>query len=169
MTIRRLGYICNRSFFEAPVKQLIGALVAETYIDEVKKAGVIFIQLERLMTEACEGDTIVTQNMNMFGSSLEELEYNILRLIIKKVKIEFLNEKITLSAEFPQMVFTFLHAMHALLNFKRNIKDSGTGTLSEEDIPEARLRVASGETEAAVAKDYNTTIATLRKILGKHG
>lgn len=120
------------------------------------------------------GDIVVCQSMDRLARNMEELRTLVSELTQRGVRIEFVREQLTFTAESQPL----LHMLHNFAEFERSLlqerrregiavaKAQGkykghTAKLSPEQAHQLRQRANAGESKTALAKEFGISRETL--------
>ena len=179
---QRIGYIRVSTFDQNPERQLEGIQVDRTFTDKASGKDVHREQLEVLMTFVRTGDTVVVHSMDRLARNLDDLRRIVQSLTKNGVRIEFIKENLTFTGEDSPMANLMLSVMGAFAEFERALirerqregivlaKQRGAyrgrkRALSDTDIVALKLRVATGEKKAQIARDFGISRETLYQYL----
>jgi DNA invertase Pin-like site-specific DNA recombinase len=139
-------------------------------------------QLEAMLSYVREGDTVVVHSMDRLARNLDDLRRLVQSLTSRGVRVEFVKENLSFTGEDSPLANLMLSVMGAFAEFERALirerqregialaKQRGVyrgrkRSLSEAQIGELRMRLGSGETKAAIARDLGISRETLYQYL----
>jgi len=179
---QRIGYVRVSSLDQNPDRQLEQIPVDRTFTDKASGKDVARPQLDALLRFAREGDTVVVHSMDRLARNLDDLRRLVQQLTARGIRVAFVKEGLTFTGEDAPMATLLLSVMGAFAEFERALirerqregialaKRRGAYrgrkmALSVEQRAEARVRVATGEQKAAVARVYGISRETLYQYL----
>ncbi len=129
-----------------------------------------------------EGDTVVVHSMDRLARNLDDLRRPVWGLTKRRIRVEFVEESLTLTGEDSPMATLLLSMLGAVSEFERALikerqregiaiaKRKGLyrgrkRSLSAEQGEELRRRVAAGEKKAVIARDFGISRETLYQYL----
>jgi DNA invertase Pin-like site-specific DNA recombinase len=139
-------------------------------------------QLQALLQYAREGDTIVVHSMDRLARNLDDLRRLMLGQTKRGVRIQFVKESLTFTAEESPMANLLLSVMGAFAEFERALikerqregitlaRQRGAylgrrKSVPPEKVAELRRRSDSGEKKAALAREFGISRETLYQYL----
>jgi len=182
MTGQRIGYVRVSSLDQNPDRQLEQVPVDRIFTDHASGKDVARPQLDTLLRFAREGDTVVVHSMDRLARNLDDLRRLVQLLTGRGIRVEFIKEQLTFTGEDSPMATLLLSVMGAFAEFERALirerqregialaKQRGVyrgrkKALSAEQRVELRLRLATGEKKAQVAREYGISRETLYQYL----
>jgi DNA invertase Pin-like site-specific DNA recombinase len=100
-------------------RQLDGIEVDKTFTDKASGKDTKRPQLELLMSFVRSGDTVIVHSMDRFARNLDHLRQIVQTLTSKGIRIEFVKEHLTFTAEDSPMAKLMLSVMGAIHEFDR--------------------------------------------------
>jgi DNA invertase Pin-like site-specific DNA recombinase len=139
-------------------------------------------QLKAALEYLREGDRLVVHSLDRLARNLMDLKKIVTDLTTRDVVVEFIKEKLVFTSEDNAMSNLLLNVMGSFAEFERSLirerqregiavaKKAGKYTgrkkaLSPDRVADLRKRVSSGETKAAVARDFGISRETLYKYM----
>jgi DNA invertase Pin-like site-specific DNA recombinase len=179
---QRLGYIRVSSFEQNSERQLETIEVARTFTDRLSGKDAQRPELERLLSFAREGDTVVVHSMDRLARNLDDLRRLVQTFTGRGVRVEFVKEGLVFTGEDSPMATLMLSVMGAFAEFERALirerqlegialaKRKGIyrgrkQALSPTQAEELRRRVQAGEPKAALAREFQISRDTLYEYL----
>jgi DNA invertase Pin-like site-specific DNA recombinase len=186
---QRIGYIRVSSSDQNPARQLEQVQLDKEFTDKASGKNSQRPELEALLTYAREGDTVLVHSMDRLARNLDDLRSIVQKFTARGVRIEFVKESLIFTGEDSPMANLMLSVMGAFAEFERALirerqregialaKKRGAyrgrkKSLSESQVAELRLRVASGDKKAQLAREYGISRETLYqylRLLGSNG
>jgi DNA invertase Pin-like site-specific DNA recombinase len=165
----RVGYIRVSTLDQNPERQLEQVALDRVYTDYASGKDTERPQLAAALSFLREGDTLFVHSMDRLARNLDDLRRLVQGLTRRGVRIEFIQEHLTLTGEDSPMATLLLSVMGAFAEFERALicerqregiavaKRRGVyrgrkKLLSKEQAARLRERVAAGEPKAAVAR-----------------
>lgn len=178
---QRIGYVRVSSFDQNPARQLEDVPVDKLFTDKASGKDVQRPELEKLLSFAREGDTVVVHSMDRLARNLDDLRRLVQKLTERGIRIEFIKEGLTFTGEDSPMATLLLSVMGAFAEFERALirerqregielaKQRGAyrgrkKTLSLEQTTEL-CRRAIIEPKAKLAREFGISRETLYKYL----
>ena len=179
---QRIGYVRVSTLDQNAERQLEGIPVDRTFLDKKSGKDVDRDQLDAMREFVRQGDTIVVHSMDRLAPNLDDLRHVGQVRTDKGVRIEFVKEGLSFTGEDSPMAKLMLSVMGAFAEFERSLirerqregialaKQRGAyrgrkRALSEDDIANAKSRVAAGDTKAQIARDFGVSRETLYQYL----
>jgi len=179
---QRVGYVRVSTLDQRTERQLEQIPVDRLFTDHVSGKDTQRTQLAALLTFVREGDTVVVHSMDRLARNLEDLRRLVRELNARGVRVEFVKEGLTFTGENTPMATLLLSVMGAFAEFERALirerrregialaKRRGVyrgrkKALSEAQANAMRQRALSGETKAALAREYGISRETLYQYL----
>lgn len=186
MKNQRIGYVRVSTFDQNPERQLEHVAVDRLFTDKASGKDTRRPELERLLTFARDGDTVVVHSMDRLARNLDDLRRIVQTLTGRGIRIEFIKESLTFSGEDSPMANLMLSVMGAFAEFERALirerqregialaKQRGAyrgrkKALSPERVNELRRRAGAGEQKAKLAREYGISRETLYQYLRTDG
>jgi DNA invertase Pin-like site-specific DNA recombinase len=179
---QRIGYIRVSSSDQNPARQLEQVQLDKEFTDKASGKNSQRPELEALLTYAREGDTVLVHSMDRLARNLDDLRSIVQKLTARGVRIEFVKESLIFTGEDSPMANLMLSVMGAFAEFERALirerqregialaKQRGAyrgrkKSLSDGQVTDLRLRVASGDKKAQLAREYGISRETLYQYL----
>ena len=179
---QRIGYVRVSSFDQNPERQLEQVEVDKVFTDMASGKDIRRPELERLLAFVREGDTVVVHSMDRLARNLDDLRHLVQGLTLRSVRIDFVEERLTLTGEDSPMANLMLSVMGAFAEFERALiherqregialaKQRGAyrgrkRSLNSEQVAKLKQRVAAGEQKALIARDLGISRETLYQYL----
>ena len=179
MVGQRIGYVRVSTVEQNTERQLDGVDVARTFTDHASGKDVQRPQLQLCMAFVREGDTLIVHSIDRLARNLDDLRGIVQRLVARGVRVQFVKESLTFSAEANAANILMLSMMGAFAEFERalmrerqregiaiaqraGVYRGRRGKLSATRIEDLRNRVAEGkESKIAIARDMGIHPSTL--------
>lgn len=175
---QRIGYVRVSSLDQNPERQLEQVQVDRIFTDKASGKDTQRPELDSLLTFVREGDTVVVHSMDRLARNLDDLRSLVQQLAARGVRVEFVKECLTFTGEDSPMANLMLSVMGAFAEFERTLirerqkegialaKQRGVyrgrqNSLSPEQVVEMKQRAASGETKAALAREFGVSRETI--------
>lgn len=168
---QRVGYIRVSSLDQNAARQLDGAALDRTFVDQASGKDAQRPQLEDLRAYVRDGDTVVVHSMDRLARNLDDLRRVVQEWTQKGVYVKFVQEHLTFTGDDAPMATLLLSVMGAFAEFERALirerqregvalaKQRGAyrgrkKTLGSEEIRELQRRAAFGEAKTQLAKAF---------------
>ncbi|WP_406277050.1 recombinase family protein [Nocardia sp. NBC_00881] len=178
----RVGYIRVSTVDQNTVRQLDGIDVERTFTDKASGKDTARPKLDELIGYVRDGDTVIVHSMDRLARNLDDLRRLVRTLTGKGVRVEFVKESLTFTGEDSPMANLLLSVMGAFAEFERALilerqregivaaKARGAYTgrkpaLTAERADQLRARAVSGESKAALAKEFGVSRETVYSYL----
>jgi DNA invertase Pin-like site-specific DNA recombinase len=129
-----------------------------------------------------EGNTVVVHSMDRLARNLEDLRRLVRELTSKGVRVQFIKESLTFTAEASPLSQLLLNVMGSFAELERALirerqregialaKAKGVykgrrRALSPEQVEQVKLKVAEGAKKTAVAREYDVSRETVHRYL----
>jgi DNA invertase Pin-like site-specific DNA recombinase len=129
-----------------------------------------------------EGNTVVVHSMDRLARNLEDLRRLVRELTSKGVRVQFIKESLTFTAEASPLSQLLLNVMGSFAELERALirerqregialaKAKGVykgrrRALSPEQVEQVKLKVAEGAKKTAVAREYDVSRETVNRYL----
>lgn len=183
---QRIGYVRVSTIDQNTARQLEGISVDRTFTDYASGRDVNRPQLQLCLGFVRDGDTLVVHSIDRLARNLDDLRRLVQDLTARGVRVEFVTENLTFTADASPVSTMMLTMMGCLAEFERalirerqreGIKlaqrrgayRGGVYKLSTARAAELRERVAAGrESKAAIARDFGIDPKTLRNYLRRN-
>lgn len=179
---QRLGYVRVSSFDQNSERQLENIPVARVFTDRASGKDAQRPELDRLLSFARQGDTVVVHSMDRLARNLDDLRRLVQEFTGRGVRVEFVKEGLVFTGEDSPMATLMLSVMGAFAEFERALirerqregiavaKRQGVyrgrkQALSPTQAAELRHRVAAGAPKAALAREFGISRDTLYQYL----
>jgi DNA invertase Pin-like site-specific DNA recombinase len=179
---QRVGYIRVSSVGQNPERQLEGVEVDRLFTDTVSGTSIQRPELQALLGFVRDGDVVVVHSMDRLARNLDDLRRLVRELTGRGVRVEFLRERLTFSAEESPMATLLLSVLGAFAEFERALirerqaegialaKARGVykgrkRSLTSAQVEALRGRVAAGEPKASLAREFGISRQTLYEYL----
>jgi DNA invertase Pin-like site-specific DNA recombinase len=179
---QRIGYVRVSSFDQNPERQLDQVQVDKLFTDKASGKDTQRPQLDALLSFAREGDTVVVHSMDRLARNLDDLRRLVQTLTKRGIRIEFVKECLSFTGEDSPMANLLLSVMGAFAEFERALigerqregialakqRSAYRGrrkALVNDQVVELRRRAGSGETKAALAREFGISRETLYQYL----
>ena len=181
---KRIGYIRVSSLDQNYERQLEGIELDKCFTDQASGKDTKRPQLALMLNYVRDEDLIIVHSMDRLARNLDDLRKIVRGLTDKKIKIEFLKEKLIFTGEEDSMSNLLLSVMGAFAEFERSLirerqregiaiaKTKGKykgrkPSLSQEQVIELKEKVANGESKTKVAAFFKISRETLYQYLRK--
>ena len=179
---QRLGYIRVSSFDQNSERQLESIPVARAFTDRASGKDALRPELDRLLSFAREGDTVVVHSMDRLARNLDDLRRLVQAFTARGVRVEFVKEGLVFTGEDSPMATLMLSVMGAFAEFeralirerqregialaqRRGVYRGRKPALSPTQSAELRRRVQNGAQKAALAREFGINRDTLYEYL----
>jgi DNA invertase Pin-like site-specific DNA recombinase len=156
--------------------------VDTVFRDTVSGTSIQRPRLAALLRFVRAGDVVVVHSMDRLARNLEDLRRLVRELTTRGVRVRFVQEQLTFSAEDSPMATLLLSVLGAFAEFERALiqerqaegialaKSRGaytgrTRSLTAAQASDLRARVAAGEPKAALGREYGISRQTLYQYL----
>jgi len=185
LTGQIVGYVRVSTLDQKTDRQLVGIYLNRIFSDHASGKDTDRPELAQMVAYVREGDTVVVHSMDRLARNLEDLRRLVRDLTGKGVRVQFLKESLTFTAEASPMSQLLLNVMGSFAEFERalirerqregiaiaKVKGVYRGrkrALSADQIEQVRLKVADGGKKAALAREYNVSRETVHRYLRGH-
>jgi DNA invertase Pin-like site-specific DNA recombinase len=179
---QRVGYIRVSSLGQNPDRQLDGVEVDTVFTDTVSGKSIERPQLAALLRFVRTDDVVVVHSMDRLARNLDDLRRLVRELTTRGVRVRFVKEQLTFSAEDSPMATLLLSVLGAFAEFERALirerqaegivlaKARGAykgrkRSLTPAQASDLRVRVAAGEPKASLARKFGISRQTLYQYL----
>jgi DNA invertase Pin-like site-specific DNA recombinase len=179
---QRIGYVRVSSYDQNADRQLEPLAADRVFTDKASGKDTDRPQLQALLQYAREGDTIVVHSMDRLARNLDDLRRLVLGQTRRGVRIQFVKESLTFTAEESPMANLLLSVMGAFAEFERALikerqregialaRQRGAYLGRRKSLPPERVaelcrRSGSGEKKAALAREFGISRETLYQYL----
>ncbi|WP_315806358.1 MULTISPECIES: recombinase family protein [unclassified Bradyrhizobium] len=177
-----VGYVRVSTLDQKTDRQLVGIDVHRTFTDHASGKDTDRPQLAQMIAYVREGDTVVVHSMDRLARNLEDLRGLVRTLTGKGVRVQFIKESLTFTAEATPMSQLLLNVMGSFAEFERalirerqregiavaKVKGVYKGrrrALSLEQVEQIRAKVAEGAKKAPLAREFNVSRETVHRYL----
>lgn len=182
MTGQVVGYVRVSTLDQKTDRQLVGIHLHRTFTDHASGKDTDRPELTQMVAYVREGDTVVVHSMDRLARNLEDLRRLVRELTGKGVRIQFLKEGLTFTAEASPMSQLLLNVMGSFAEFERALirerqregitvaKSKGVykgrrRVLTPAQVEELLMRVKAGEKKAALAREFGVSRETVHRYL----
>lgn len=182
MNGQKIGYVRVSTAEQNTERQLDGLELHRVFTDKVSGKSLDRPQLQEMLRFVREGDHLFVHSMDRLARNLIDLRQMVNDLTARGVKITFVKENLVFNGDDAAMSVLLLSVMGAVAEFERAIlrerqaegiriaKQKGLykgrkASLTNEQIEDARQKIASGIPKAKVAREYKCSRETLYKYL----
>ncbi len=158
---QRIGYVRVSSFDQNPARQLEHAQVDKVFTDQASGKDTQRPQLDALLGFVREGDTVVVHSMDRLARNLDDLRRLVQKLTQREVRIEFVKENLTFTAEFERALIRERQREGIALARQRGAYRGRKKALSPAGVAELRRRIEAGEPKAALARAFGISRETV--------
>ncbi len=186
MNGQRIGYTRVSSLDQNPQRQLDGERLDRLFTDHASGKDAERPQLEAMLAYVRTGDEVVVHAMDRLARNLDDLRRVVHGLTSRGIRIVFLKEGLAFTGEDSPMAILLLSVMGAFAEFERSLirerQREGIAlaqargvyrgrrkALTEERAITLRLRAASGEKKAELAREFGISRETLYQYLRNAG
>ena len=179
---QEVGYIRVSSVDQHTDRQLEGMELDKTFEDKCSGKDTHRPQLQALLEYVREGDTIVIHSLDRLARNLDDLRRLVNGLTNRGVKVQFVKENLLFSGDDSSMSTLLLSIMGAFAEFERSLirerqregiaiaKAKGMYKGRKKAVPanrreEIKERIAAGEKQTALAKEFSVSRETIRQYL----
>lgn len=177
---QRIGYVRVSTLDQNTERQLDGIELDRTFTDKASGRDTRRPALEEMLRFVREGDRVLVHSIDRLARSLDDLRQLVKQLTNKGVTVEFVKQGLTFTGEDSPIANMMLSVLGAIAEFEREIirerqregiaiaKAKGVyksvgrhKALKPEQVSQLLERVASGESRAALAREFGIGRATL--------
>lgn len=175
---QRVGYVRVSSLGQNPKRQLDGIAVDTVFTDTVSGKSTTRPQLQAMLAFVRGGDTVIVHSMDRLARNLDDLRRLVRELTGRGVRVEFVTEQLTFTAEHSPMADLLLSVLGAFAEFERALirerqlegialaKARGAyqgrrPSLTTGQVEALRARAAAGEPKAGLAREFGVSRQTL--------
>jgi DNA invertase Pin-like site-specific DNA recombinase len=177
-----VGYVRVSTLDQKTDRQLVGIHLHRTFTDHASGKDTDRPELAQMVAYVREGDTVVVHSMDRLARNLEDLRRLVRELTSKGVRVQFIKESLTFTAEASPLSQLLLNVMGSFAEFERALirerqregialakaKDVYKGrrrALSPEQVEQVKLKVAEGAKKTTVAREYDVSRETVHRYL----
>jgi len=181
-TGQQVGYVRVSSVDQNTDRQLEGVALDKTFEDKCSGKDTHRPQLQVLLEYVREGDTIFVHSLDRLARNLDDLRRLVNDLTGRGVKVQFIKENLMFSGDDSSMSKLLLSIMGAFAEFERSLirerqregiaiaKANGKYRGRKKAVPtdrreEIKKRVAAGEKQTTLAKEFGVSRETIRQYL----
>lgn len=175
---QRVGYIRVSSVGQNPGRQLDDLELDRVFTDTVSGKSADRPQLSAMLDFVRDGDTVLVHSMDRLAPNLDDLRHLVRELTARGVRVHFVKEQLTFTAEDAPMATLLLSVLGAFAEFERALlrerqlegialaKARGaykgrTPSLTSPQAATLRTRAARGESKAALAREFGISRQTI--------
>ena len=179
---QRIGYIRVSSTDQNTERQLEGVELDRTYTDKLSGKDANRPALQEALRYAREGDTLYVHSLDRLARNVDDLRRIVSDLTGRGVTVQFVKEALTFTGAADSMGKFMLTVLGAFAEMERSLirerqregiaiaKSKGVYkgrklALSDEQVGEARRRMADGEPKAMIARRFKVSRVTLYEAL----
>lgn len=177
-----MGYIRVSTVDQHTDRQLVEVSVDRTFTDMASGKDTERPKLAQMVAYVRSGDTVVVHSMDRLARNLDDLRGLVKTLTSKGVRIEFVKESLTFTADSSPMSQLLLNVMGAFAEFERSLirerqregvaiaKAKGVykgrkRVLNADQIVVLHQRVALGAKKAVLAREFAVSRETVHRYL----
>ena len=177
-----VGYVRVSSVDQNTDRQIEQMDVDRMFVDQVSGKDMERPELAAMLDYVREGDTIVVTSMDRLARNVDDLRRIVAEQTKRGVGVRFLKENLLFTGDASPMADMLLSVLGAVAQFERDLirerqregieiaKREGKyrgrkRSLSDEQITDARKRIAAGEKKAEVARVFGISRDTLYRSL----
>jgi len=177
-----VGYVRVSSIDQNVDRQLEQIKADRVFVDRVTGSNAERPELTAMLEYVREGDTIVVSSMDRLARNVDDLRRLVAEQTRRGVGVRFLKEHLCFTGDDSPMANMLLSVLGAVAQFERDLirerqregiaiakrKGKYRGrkkSLSNEQVEDARERIAAGETKSTVAKSLGVSRDTLYRSL----
>ncbi len=182
MTGQVVGYVRVSTLDQKTDRQLVGIHLHRTFTDHASGKDTDRPELAQMVAYVREGDTVVVHSMDRLARNLEDLRRLVRELTGKGVRIQFLKEGLTFTAEASPMSQLLLNVMGSFAEFERALikerqsegiaiaKTKGIykgrrRALTPAQVDELVARVKADGKKAVLAREFGVSRETVHRYL----
>lgn len=182
MTGQVVGYVRVSTLDQKTDRQLIGIQLHRTFTDRASGKDTDRPELAQMVAYVREGDTVVVHSMDRLARNLEDLRRLVRELTGKGVRIQFLKEGLTFTAESSPMSQLLLNVMGSFAEFERalirerqregiavakskRIYKGRRRALMPAQVDELLARIKADGKNAALAREFGVSRETVHRYL----
>ncbi len=182
MTGQVVCYVRVSTLDQKTDRQLVGVELHRTFTDHASCRDTERPELAQMVAYVREGDTVVVHSMDRLACNLEDLRRLVRELTGKGVRVQFLKESLTFTAEASPMSQLLLNVMGSFAEFERalirerqregiaiakarGIYKGRRRALSPDQVEQLLGRVREGAKKAALAREYAVSRETIYRYL----
>lgn len=179
---QRIGYIRVSSSDQNTARQLEGMELDRVFEDRVSGKDTERPELQRMLEFIREGDTVFVHSMDRLARNLDDLRRLVRHMTDRKVQVRFLKEGQLFTGDDSPMANLLLSLLGAVAEFERALirerQREGIAIARSQGVYKGRKpsltvaqqsalreRAASGESRAALAREFGIGRSTLYKYL----
>lgn len=182
MNGQRLGYVRVSTLDQNTDRQLDGVALDRMFTDKLSGATTNRPQLDAMLDFARDGDIVIVHSMDRLARNLDDLRRLVRSLTCRGVRVEFVKEGLTFTAEDSPMANLLLSVLGAIAEFERSLirerQREGIALAKKRGVYKGRKRaltpsqveelvrlVASGQSKAQIARELGISRETLYRYL----
>ncbi|MGJ4972882.1 recombinase family protein [Bradyrhizobium sp. HKCCYLRH1073] len=182
MTGQVVGYVRVSTLDQKTDRQLVGIDVHRTFTDRASGKDTDRPQLAQMIAYVRDGDTVVVHSMDRLARNLEDLRALVRTLTGKGVRVQFIKESLTFTAEATPLAQLLLNVMGSFAEFERALirerqregialaKGKGVykgrkRVLTPEQVAEIVKKVEANAKKAQLARDYAVSRESIHRYL----
>jgi DNA invertase Pin-like site-specific DNA recombinase len=163
-------------------RQLVDITLHRTFADRASGKDTDRPELAQMVAYVREGDTVVVHSMDRLARNLEDLRHLVRELTGKGVRVQFLKENLTFTAEASPLSQLLLNVMGSFAEFERELilerqregiaiaKTKGVykgrrRALTPEQVNQLLTEVRGGAKKAPLARQYRVSRETVHRYL----
>jgi DNA invertase Pin-like site-specific DNA recombinase len=140
-------------------RQLVGVDVHRTFTDHASGKDTDRPQLAQMIAYVREGDTVVVHSMDRLARNLEDLRALVRMLTGKGVRVQFVKESLTFTAEASPMSQLLLNVMGSFAEFERALirerQREGIAVAKRKGVYKGRKRVLTPDQVAEIVRQVD--------------
>ncbi|CAL80026.1 Transposon Tn21 resolvase [Bradyrhizobium sp. ORS 278] len=159
MTGQVVGYVRVSTLDQKTDRQLVGVDLHRTFTDHASGKDTDRPQLAQMIAYVREGDTVVVHSMDRLARNLEDLRALVRTLTVKGVRVQFVKESLTFTAEASPMSQLLLNVMGSFAEFERALirerQREGIAVAKRKGVYKGRKRVLTPDQVAEIVKQVD--------------
>ncbi len=159
MTGQVVGYVRVSTLDQKTDRQLVGVDVHRTFTDHASGKDTDRPQLAQMIAYVREGDTVVVHSMDRLARNLEDLRALVRMLTGKGVRVQFVKESLTFTAEASPMSQLLLNVMGSFAEFERALirerQREGIAVAKRKGVYKGRKRVLTPDQVAEIVRQVD--------------
>jgi len=177
-----VGYVRVSTLDQKTDRQLVGVELHRTFTDYASGKDTDRPELAQMVAYVREGDMVVVHSMDRLARNLEDLRSLVRTLAGKGVRVQFLKENLTFTAEASPMSQLLLNVMGSFAEFERALirerqregvalaKAKGVykgrkRALTPEQVDQVVAKAAGKAKKTALAQEFNVSRETIHRYL----
>jgi len=154
-----VGYVRVSTLDQKTDRQLVGVDVHRTFTDHASGKDTDRPQLAQMIAYVREGDTVVVHSMDRLARNLEDLRALVRMLTGKGVRVQFVKESLTFTAEASPMSQLLLNVMGSFAEFERALirerQREGIAVAKRKGVYKGRKRVLTPDQVAEIVRQVD--------------